>query len=121
MARNTQGKAPADNQTEMWKLNRYDYAVYVTNLDKEAINAWQVMGLYRDGRMQKTSLAKSKTNGEFNGFMSAKKAVSALAAQLLLLVYNLWNLYMRLVEPGKHTEAVTSRRWLLLMVGRLVQ
>jgi hypothetical protein len=121
VARKTQGKAPADNQAEMWKVNRYDYAVYVTNLDKESINAWQVMGLYRERADAENVFDEIKNQWGFNGFMSAKKAVSALAGQLLLLVYNLWSLYMRLVEPGKHTEAVTSRRWFLLMAGRLVQ
>jgi len=54
-------------------------------------------------------------------WLSAKKAISATAAQLLLLVYNLWTLYMRLLEPRKHVEAVRSRRWFLLIAGRLVE
>ena len=37
-----------------------------------------------------------------------------------MLVYNLWSLYMRIIDPMKHMEAIRSRRWFLLMAGKLV-
>jgi len=40
---------------------------------------------------------------------------------LLLLVYNLWSLFVRLLEPGRHVEAAGSRRWFLVIAARLVK
>ena len=121
VARKTQGRAPESDQTELWKLKSYDYAAYVTDLDKQTMNAWQVQANYRDRGDAENVFDEVKNQWGFNGFMSAKKAISATAAQLLLLAYNLWSLYMRLIEPRKHVEAVTSRRWFLLIAGRLVE
>jgi hypothetical protein len=121
VARKTQGKAPASEQGELWKINAHEYAAYVTDLGIETLNAWQVQATYRDRADAENVFDEVKNQWGFNGFMSAKKAISATAAQLLLLVYNLWTLYLRLIEPSKHMEAVKSRRWFLLIAGRLVQ
>jgi hypothetical protein len=42
---------------------------------------------------------------EFNGFCSQCRRVTALAARLLLLIYNLWNLFLRLMHSSEHIEA----------------
>ena len=34
-------------------------------------------------------------------------------ARFIALIYNWWNLFVRLAEPGKHLEAITSRPLLL--------
>jgi hypothetical protein len=57
----------------------------------------------------------------FNGFRARSRRVSALAARLLLLVYNLWSLFVRLLEPSRHVEAAGSRRWFLVIAARLVE
>lgn len=45
-----------------------------------------------------------------------------MAARLLLLTYNLWTLFVRVVkERGVHTEAVTSGDALLLVPAKLVE
>lgn len=45
-----------------------------------------------------------------------------MAARLLLLTYNLWTLFVRVVkEQGVHTEAVTSCDELLLVPAKLVE
>jgi len=45
-----------------------------------------------------------------------------MAARLLLLTYNLWTLFVRVVkEQGVHTEAVTSCDELLLVMAKLVK
>jgi hypothetical protein len=45
-----------------------------------------------------------------------------MAARLLLITYNLWTLFVRVVkEEGVHTEAVTSRDELLLIPAKLVE
>jgi len=43
-----------------------------------------------------------------------------IAARLLLLTYNLWALFCRLMRPEKHIEADTGSRWYLLIAAQLV-
>jgi hypothetical protein len=38
-----------------------------------------------------------------------------------LLIYNLWHLFLRLLEPARHVESAGGRRWFLLIAARLVQ
>jgi hypothetical protein len=48
--------------------------------------------------------------------------VSETAARLILLTYNLWSLFVRVVkEQGVHSEAITSRDELLLISVKLVE
>ena len=44
-----------------------------------------------------------------------------LAAQTVALVYNWWNIFVRLAEPDKHLEAITSRPLLLAGIGERVR
>ena len=62
-----------------------------------------------------------KNQWGFSGFSAQSRATSELAARLLLVVYNLWVLFVRFLEPKKHTEAKRGRRWFLLIAARLVQ
>ena len=39
-------------------------------------------------------------------------------ARIIALIYNWWNLFVRLAEPDKHLEAITSRPLLLEAVGK---
>lgn len=39
-------------------------------------------------------------------------------ARTTALIYNWWNLFVRLAEPNKHAEAITSRPLLLHGVGK---
>ncbi len=40
---------------------------------------------------------------------------------MIALVYNWWNLFVRLAIPEKHHEAITSRPLLLSSIGRLTK
>ncbi len=63
-----------------------------------------------------------KLSVPLNSFCSHKAVVSETVARLLLLTYNLWTLFVRLVkEQGVHTEAVTRRDELLLIPAKLVE
>ena len=42
-------------------------------------------------------------------------------ARMIALIYNWWNLFVRLALPNKHHEAITSRPLLLSSVGRLIE
>jgi hypothetical protein len=53
-------------------------------------------------------------------FCSHSSNITEIDARILLLTYNLWTLFCRLIDPQKHTEAQTGRRWYLLMAARLV-
>ncbi len=41
-------------------------------------------------------------------------------ARVVSLIYNWWNLFVRLAEPDKHLEAITSRPLLLHAIGKQV-
>jgi hypothetical protein len=56
----------------------------------------------------------------FHGFCARSRRVSALAERLRLLVYNLWSLFVRLLEPCRHGEAAGSGRSVLVVAARLV-
>ena len=42
-------------------------------------------------------------------------------ARLIALIYNWWTLFVRLIEPNYHLEAITSRPLLLHAVGTQIQ
>ncbi len=44
----------------------------------------------------------------FDGFTSRKQQVTEHVARMTLLMYNLWNLFSRLMDPDKHVEAITG-------------
>ena len=62
-----------------------------------------------------------KNQWGFSGFCAKSRATTELADRLLLMVYNLWTLFVRFIVPHKHTGAKRGRRWFLLIAARLVQ
>ena len=93
----------------------------VTDLPVAEVNAWQVQALYRERADAENVFDELKNQWGFNGFCARTRRVTALAARLLLLVYNLWSLFVRLLEPARHVEAAGSRRWFLIIAARLVK
>jgi len=77
--------------------------------------------MYRERADAEKVFDEIKNQWGFNGFCAQNQRVSALAAQLLLLAYNLWNLFLRLLEPKRHVEAAGGRRWFLLIAARLLR
>ena len=55
------------------------------------------------------------------GFVTQKLAPCRLIARMIALLYNWWSLFVRLVEAGKHYEAIVSRPLLLHGVGKQTQ
>jgi hypothetical protein len=77
--------------------------------------------IYRQRADAENVFDELKNQWGFSGFCSQKAAVSQSSARLLLLVYNLWSLFVRVVKnQGGHTEAIRSRYELLLIPGKLV-
>lgn len=119
-ARCLQGVVPSEKSGEFWDRNKHEFAVYVTNLPLE-FNAWQIQQLYRDRADTENVFDELKNQWGFSGFCAKARPTTELAARLLLMVYNLWVLFVRFIVPHKHTEAKRGRRWFLLIAGRLVQ
>jgi hypothetical protein len=119
-ARCLQGTVPAATRAEFWDLYKHEFSVYVTNLPPE-YDGWQIQQLYRDRADTENVFDELKNQWGFSGFCAKSRATTELAARLLLMVYNLWVLFVRFIVPHKHTEAKRGRRWFLLIAARLVQ
>jgi hypothetical protein len=121
LARCRQGEVSAAQAGTFWDECRHEYAAYVTSLAEEKFNAWQIMALYRQRADTENVFDELKNQWGFSGFCGRKRAITELAARLLLLVYNLWVLFVRFLQPQAHVEAGRGRRWFLLIAARLVQ
>ena len=92
----------------------YEYAALVTSLDAEIITLGQ---LYRDRADCENIFDELKNHWGWGGFTTHDLARCQLAARLVALVYNWWNLFVRLAEPTRHLEAITSRPLLLTSIA----
>ena len=119
-ARKLLGVIRGPENAEFWDRHKHEFAVYVTNLPTSC-NAWQIQELYRQRADTENVFDELKNQWGFSGFAAKSRATTELAARLLLLVYNLWVLFVRFIVPQKHTEAKRGRRWFLLIAGRLVE
>ena len=120
-ARKLQGQTPALAQGTFRSQSKHELAAYVTDLPAAEANAWQVQALYRERADAENVFDELKNQWGFSGFCAHRREVSSLAAHLLVLVYNLWNLFARLLEPSRHLEAAGARRWFLLIAAKLVK
>jgi hypothetical protein len=119
-ARTLLGVIRAASNAEFWDRNKHEFAVYVTNLP-QSVNPWQIQELYRKRADTENVFDELKNQWGFSGFCAKSRSTTELAARLLLLVYNLWTLFVRFIVPQKHTEAKRGRRWFLLIAARLVE
>jgi hypothetical protein len=88
----------------------YEYAVLVTSLEAEVLTIAQ---LYRDRADCENGFDELKNQWGWGGFTTQDLARCRLTARMVALVYNWWNIFVRLAEPDKHLEAITSRPLLL--------
>ena len=109
-------------QEQFWATPEDDVAVYVTNLAPGDATLEQIALLYAQRADTENVFDELKNQWGFRGFCSGKAVVTEMAARLVLLTYNLWTLFTRLMglNPGYHSEAVKSRRDFLLMAAQLV-
>ena len=115
------GHLPKEKSGLFWDQTKHEFEAYVTNLEPEQANGWQIVDLYRKRADTENVFDEIKNQWGFGGFCSRHKQVTDLAARLLLLTYNLWNLFLRLMRPDKHLEAITGRKWFLLIAARLTK
>lgn len=108
-------------QGSLWQQCQEDFCAYVTSLTPEEADAFQVVELYRQRADAENVFDELKNQWGFAGFCSQKAVVSESSARMLLLVYNLWSLFVRVIkDQGVHTEAIKSRYELLLIPAKLV-
>ena len=93
----------------------YDYAVLVTSLAAEIVTLTQ---LYRDRADCENAFDELKNQWGWGGFTTQDRARSRLMARIVALIYDWWTLFVRLADPSRHHEAITSRPLLLHGVAR---
>lgn len=103
------GFAEIEGNTEL-----YEYAVLVTSLKLDVLSIAQ---LYRDRADCENAFDELKNQWGWGGFTTKDMARCRLTARMVALVYNWWNIFVRLAEPDKHLEAITSRPLLLAAIG----
>ncbi len=96
----------------------YEYAVLVTSLEDDLVSLVQH---YRDRADCENVFDEIKNQWGWGGFTTHDQKSCQLITRIIALVYNWWSLFVRLANPGKHYEAITSRPLLLSSVGRLTQ
>jgi len=89
---------------------RYEYAVLVTSTPYEIPVLAQ---LYRDRTDAENNFDELKNQWGWGGFTTQDLARCRLMARMVALIYNWWTLFVRLAQPYKHFEAISSRPLLL--------
>ena len=89
---------------------RFEYAVLVTTT---AYDIFALAQLYRDRADAENNFDELKNQWGWGGFTTQDLSRCRLIARAVALVYNWWTLFVRLAQPHKHFEAITSRPLLL--------
>lgn len=84
----------------------YEYAILVTSLDEGILSIGQ---LYRDSADAENVFDELKNQWGWGGYTAKDLKRCRLVARSLALVYNWWSLFVRMIEPDGHMEAITSR------------
>lgn len=97
------------------KMEAYEYAVLVTSLEDEVMTIAQH---YRDRADSENAFDELKNQWGWGGFTTQDLKRCRLMAKAVALIYNWWSLFVRLAEPRRRLEAITSRPLLLHAVGK---
>ena len=97
---------------------RYEYAVRVTSTEHAILTLAQ---LYRDRADAENNFDELKNQWGWGGFTTHDLARCRLMARMVALIYNWWTLFVRLAQPHKHFEAISSRPLLLHRVATQTQ
>ena len=93
----------------------YEFAVLVTSLEAEILTLAQ---LYRDRADCENNYDELKNHWGWGGFTTHDLKRCRLMAGIVALVYNWWSLFVRLADPDRHREVITSRPLLLHAVAK---
>jgi hypothetical protein len=100
------------------EVNVYEYAVLVTSLEDEILTLAQH---YRDRADCENNFDELKNHWGWGGFTTHDLKRCRFMARMTALVYNWWSLFVRLADPDKHSESITSRPLLLQAPARLTR
>lgn len=107
--------ATLDNPGE---LKLYEYSVLVTNLESDLIS---IVQHYRDRADCENIFDEIKNHWGWGGYTTKDLKTSQFMSRIIALIYNWWNLFVRLANPTGYQEAISSKPLLLTSVGRLTQ
>jgi hypothetical protein len=96
----------------------YEYSVLATTLVEDLASFGQ---LYRDRGDSENVFDELKNQWGWGGFTTHDLARCRLTARLVALFYNWWSIFVRLAEPDRHLEAITSRPLLLHAIAARVR
>ena len=96
----------------------YEYAVLVSSLDEEVLAFGQ---LYRDRADCENNFDEMKNQWGWGGFTTHDLKRCQIMSRTVALVFNWWNLCVRMVEPDRHMEAITSRPLLLHSIAAKIR
>jgi hypothetical protein len=99
-------------------MRLFEYSVLVTSLNDDLV---ALMQHYRERADCENNFDEIKNQWGWGGFVTQQLQTSQIMARTVALIYNWWNLFVRLAIPEKHHEAITSRPLLLSSVGRLTE
>jgi hypothetical protein len=99
-------------------IDAYEYAALVTNMDSEVIT---IGSHYRDRADSENNFDELKNQWGWSGYTTNDLHRCRLMARIISLIYNWWTLFVRLIKPDSHLEAITSRPLLLHAVGKQIQ
>jgi len=100
------------------EIRAYEYSVLVTDLEDDLITLFHH---YRDRADCENNFDEMKNQWGWGGYTTKQIKSGQFMARMIALVYNWWNLFVRLAIPEKHHEAITSRPLLLSSIGRLTE
>ena len=109
---------PLDLPEALYRGMKYEYAVLVTTLGDEVLTIAQH---YRDRGDAENNFDELKNQWAWAGFTTRDKKRCQVMARITALVFNWWNVFMRLGIPEKHAEAITSRPLALHGIARLTR
>ena len=99
-------------------IRKFEYAVLVTSLADETIS---IVCHYRDRADCENNFDEIKNHWGWGGYTTQALKPCRFISRMIALIYNWWNIFVRLAEPDKHLEAITSRPLLLSSVGKLTE
>lgn len=115
-------KAPGDG--ELFGCAVYEHYAWTTSLDEMQLCAWQVADMYFQRADCENVFDEIKNQWGFGGFCSKKSEVTEMAAWITLLAYNLWSVFIRIMNKGSvngHQEAKLGRQSFLRIPAQWCQ
>lgn len=100
------------------KVKLWEYIVLVTNTDYSLETLGQ---LYRDRADCENGFDELKNQWGWGGYTTHDLERCNLSARAVALIYNWWSWYVRLANPKRRLEAITSRPMLLNGIARMTQ